>query len=98
MAFRLTQDFKTLEEPRESPEAVLRQVQKTDHPVVITVKGKPAAVLLAPEQYEQMVQLLELSRTLAEGEQSVRAGKVRPVDAFFKELLGKPKRAKKVLG
>jgi len=98
MTFRLTEDFKTLDELRESPEGVLRQVQKNEQPVVITVKGKPAAVVIGADQYQWMVHLLDLGRALAEGEASIRAGKVRPVEAFFKELLGKSKRAKKVSG
>jgi prevent-host-death family protein len=89
MAISLTQDFKTVEELRDSPEAILRQVENTGRPVVITVAGKPAAVMLSPDQYEWMVHVLNLSRLLNQAEGSIRAGKVRPAHEFFEELLSK---------
>lgn len=72
MTISLKNGFRTIEELRESPEAILRQVQKSEQPVVVTVKGKPAAVVLAVEQYEWMTHLLEFGRELAKGEESIR--------------------------
>jgi prevent-host-death family protein len=98
MTFSLKEDFKTVEELREAPQAILRQVQKTEHPVVVTMKGKPAAVILGVDQYEWMVHLINFASLIAEGEEDIRAGRTRPAEDFFKELLGKNRRAKKVSG
>ncbi len=98
MTFSLKEDFKTVEELRNSPEAMLRQLQKTKHPLVVTMKGKPAAVLLDVDLYEWMVHLINFASLIAEGEEDIRAGRTQPAEEFFKELLGKNRRAKKVPG
>lgn len=96
MSFSLTEDFKTIEELASQTEAILAAVRQGDRAVVVTQDGKPAAVLLGAAQYEWMVHLLTLSRMLNEAEAEVRAGKTRPAEEFFKELLGEKRRAKKV--
>jgi prevent-host-death family protein len=98
MTFSLKKDFKTIEELRDSPDAILRQIKKNEHSVVVTRKGKPAAVLLTVDQYEWMVHLINFAGLIAEGEEDIRAGRTRPAEEFFKELLGKNRRAKKVSG
>jgi prevent-host-death family protein len=98
MTFSLKEDFRTIEELRDSPDAIFRQIEKTNHSVVITRKGKPAAVLLTIEQYEWMVHLINFAGLVAEGEEDVRAGRTRPAEEFFKELLGNKRRVKKVPG
>jgi len=96
MTISLTEDFKTVEKLGQDVQAVLAQVRKHGRPLVITQNGKPGAVLLPVEEYERLVHTLNLARLLAEGEADIRAGKTRPVDEFFAELLGEDKRAKKV--
>jgi prevent-host-death family protein len=98
MTFSLKEDFKTIDELCEAPEAMLRQVQKSQHPLVVTMKGKPAAVLLGVDQFEWMVHLINFASLVGKGEEDIRAGRTRPAEEFFKELLGKKRRAKKVSG
>jgi prevent-host-death family protein len=95
MAISLTEDFKTAEELAKQTKAILEQVRENERPIVITADGKPAAVLLPVAQYEWMVHLLNLSRMLNEAQAEVRAGKTRPAEEFFKELLGEDRRANK---
>ncbi len=94
MSISLTQDFKTEAELSSQTRAILTQVRRTGRPVVVTREGKPEAVLLRPEEYEWLVHLVNLSRLLNEGEEDIRAGRVRPAEEVFKELLG----GKKVSG
>ncbi|HXG12313.1 MAG TPA: type II toxin-antitoxin system prevent-host-death family antitoxin [Gemmataceae bacterium] len=96
MTISLTEDFKTAAELASETEVILEQVRQSGRPVVVTQGGKPAAVLLDIARYEWMVHLLNLGRLLAEGEASIRAGKTRPAEEVFKELLGEERRANKV--
>ena len=96
MTFSLKEDFKTVGELRDSPEAIIRQVEKNKHAVVVTRAGKPAAVLLTVDQYEWMVHLINFAGLVAEGEEDIRAGRTRQAEEFFAELMGKNGRAKKV--
>src|SRR5262245_13433706 len=95
MSISLTEDFKTAEELANQVQAILAQVRQNGRPVVVTQDGKPAAVLLDVARYEWMVHLLNLSRMLNEAEAEVRAGKTRPAEEFFKELMGEKRRANK---
>jgi prevent-host-death family protein len=94
MSIRLTEDFRTAEELAGQTPAILAQVRQSKRPVVVTRDGKPAAVLLDVAEYEWMVHQLNLARMLNEAE--ARAGKTRPAEEFFKEILGEKRRAKKV--
>jgi prevent-host-death family protein len=98
MTFSLTKDFKTADELASQTQAILEQVRSTGQPVAITMDGKPAVVLLEASRFEWMVHLLNLSRMLNEAEAEVRAGKTRPVEEFFEELLSERDGAKKVSG
>lgn len=92
MPFSLTEDIKTVSEVKKNLRAVLEQIRGTGRPVVVTVNGKPDAVLIDVETYERKLKALNLVSLLAEGEQDIRGGRTRPASAFLKEF----KRAKKI--
>jgi prevent-host-death family protein len=94
MTLSLTEDIKTVSELKKSLRAVLDQIRETGRPVVVTVNGKPDAVLIDVETYERKLKVLNLVSLLAEGEEDVRRGRTRPVAAFLKEW----GRAKKIPG
>jgi prevent-host-death family protein len=67
---RPTQDIRPLAEFRANLAAVVRQVQRTKRPVILTQHGRSAAVLVAAAEYEALLEraaLLEDVR-VAEGE------------------------------
>lgn len=86
MTFDLTQDFKTVSDLKANLRGVLIQVHATRRPVVITVKGKPDAVLMGVEEYEQQRRAMALFELLAEGERDVREGRVHPAREVLAEL------------
>ncbi len=92
MPLSLTEDVKTVSELKKSLRAVLEQIRKTGRPVVVTVNGKPDAVLIDVETYERKLKALNLVGLLAEAEENIRRGRTRSASAFLKEF----KRAKKV--
>lgn len=94
MTLSLKDDVKTVSEVKQNLRAVLSQIKETGRPVVVTVKGKPDAVLIDVETYERKLQSLNLVGLLAEGEQDIREGRTRPAGVFLKDL----KRAKKIPG
>ncbi len=87
MTISLAEDVKTVDDLKKRPEAILRQIHETGRPVVITVDGKPDVVILDAATYELKLQAANLARLLAEGEASVRAGRTRPAEEVFEELL-----------
>jgi len=92
LALSLTEDVKTVSEVKKNLRAVLEQIRSTVRPVVVTVNGKPNAVLIDVETYERKLSSLNLVGLLAEGEEDIRQGRTRSMSTFLKEF----KRAKKI--
>jgi prevent-host-death family protein len=54
---------------------VLAKLRKTKQPVVITQRGRAAAVLISMESYEEAEREREILRRIAQGEREVAKGK-----------------------
>jgi prevent-host-death family protein len=71
---------------------LLRQVNETRRPVIITQNGEPRAVLQDPQSYESMRNALGLLKLISQGEEDIRKGKMRSQDDVFaraEKMLGK---------
>ena len=76
---------------RQDAAAVLKRVCRSKEPLVITQRGRAAAVLLSAEMYQQAEHERQLLRLLARGEKEIAAGKGYDLDAVLAEadaLLG----------
>ena len=62
----LTRDIQTVSEFKQNASKLIKQVQETRQPVVLTVNGKPAAVVQDVETYQQMATDAEYSTTVRE--------------------------------
>ena len=60
---------------RQDAAAVLRRVRATKQPLVITQRGRAAAVMLSIEAYEHGEHERQILRLLARGEREIAAGK-----------------------
>ena len=54
---------------------LLKQINETHRPVVITQNGEPRAVLQDPESYENMRNAIGILKLISQGEQDVEGGK-----------------------
>ncbi len=61
---KLDQDIKPLSEFRANTTACIQQVHDTKRPIVITQHGKSSAVLLAVQEYEFLIEQLELLKDI----------------------------------
>jgi len=57
-------------------EALLRQVQETRRPIVLTQEGKGAAVLVDVASFQSLIEELDLLRDVHRGLADVEAGRV----------------------
>jgi prevent-host-death family protein len=80
---------------RQDAAAALKHVKLSKQPVVITQRGRAAAILLSIEAYERGEHERQLLRLIARGEQEIAAGKGFDLDAVLTEadalLAGGPK-------
>ena len=65
---------------------LLKQVNDTHRPVVITQNGEPKAVLQDPASYESMRNAIGLLKLIAQGEEAVREGRIKSQEDVFADL------------
>ena len=68
---------------RQDAASILRRVRLSKQPVVITQRGRAAAVMLSTEAYERAEHDLQLLRLLARGDKEIAAGKGFDLDAIL---------------
>jgi len=70
---------------RQDAAAVLRRVQTSDEPLVITQRGRAAAVMISVDAYERGEHERRLLRLLLRGEQEIAADAGYDLDAVLAE-------------
>jgi len=70
---------------RQDAAAVLARVRKSAQPVVITQRGRAAAVMVSPESYERSEHERQILRLLARGEREIAKGKGYDLDTVLAE-------------
>jgi prevent-host-death family protein len=60
---------------RQAASSVLKRVKSSRQPVVITQRGRAAAVVVSMEAYEKSQKEMEILRLLARGEKEIEIGK-----------------------
>jgi len=70
---------------RQDAAAALKRVRASRQPVVITQRGRPAAVMLSVEAYERSEQERQILQILARGHREIAAGKGRDLDEVLAE-------------
>ena len=62
---------------------LLKQINETHRPVIITQNGEPKAVLQDPESYENMRNAIGILKMISLGEEDLRAGRVKTQKEVF---------------
>jgi prevent-host-death family protein len=80
---------------RQDAASALKRIKSSKQPVVITQRGRAAAILLSMEAYERRELESQLLRLIARGEQEIAAGKGLDLEVVLAEadalLSGVPK-------
>jgi prevent-host-death family protein len=72
----LSEDVLPIGEFKTQASSVLRKLRQSQRPVVITQNGKPAAVLITPEEFDQMRERDRFVAAVREGLADSKAGRV----------------------
>jgi prevent-host-death family protein len=70
---------------RQDAAGVLKRLKESRDPLVITQRGRAAAVLLSLDAYERSQQEREILRLLARGENEIASGKGYSLESVVKE-------------
>jgi prevent-host-death family protein len=85
----ITRDIQSLTTFRRRSGDFIKQLKKSKRPVVLTVKGKAAAVVQDAEAYQRLLDVAALADAgegVRQGLGDARKGKTRPVREFFDEF------------
>jgi prevent-host-death family protein len=89
---RASRDVRPLSEFRANAAAFVEQVQSTQEPIILTQRSRGAAVLLAIDAYESLVDELELLRDLTTSHDQAAAGRedsAPNVESRLRAVLGR---------
>jgi prevent-host-death family protein len=65
---------------------MLKQVNETHRPIIITQNGEPKAVLQDTESYENMRKAIGILKLVSLGEEDIRSGKSKSQDDVFSDM------------
>jgi prevent-host-death family protein len=82
----VSRDIKPVTYLKSRASDLLKQINETHRPVVITQNGKPRAVLQDPESYENMRNAIGLLKLISLGEKDIKEGKSKSQDEVFANI------------
>jgi prevent-host-death family protein len=85
----ITQDIQPLTTFRNNSVEFIRQLKATQRPIVLTVNGKPEAVVQDPAAYQRLLDLAaaaSASEGIRQGLAHMAAGRTRPARKVFDEF------------
>ena len=65
---------------------MLRQINETHNPIVITQRGEAKGVLVDPRSYQEMVDALGILKLISQSERSIEIDDVKPHSDLMSEL------------
>jgi prevent-host-death family protein len=77
---RISSDIIQLGEFKTGISTCLKRIQATDHPLIITQNGRPAGVLLSPEEYDKLVHRKQFMESVEQGLTAAEDGEVYVTD------------------
>ncbi len=82
----ISEDIKPITYLKSKAADLLKQINETHRPVVITQYGEPRAVLQDPKSYENMRNAIGILKLISQGEEDVRNGKSKLQENVFTEI------------
>jgi len=85
----LTRDIQSLTTFRRRSGDFMKQLKKSKRPVVLTVKGKAAAIVQDAEAYQHLLDIAaraDVAEGIRQGLADAKKGKTRPAQEFFDEF------------
>lgn len=79
----LSEDIKPITYLKSRAAELLKQINETHRPVVITQNGEPKAVLQDPESYENMRNAIGILKLISQGEEDIKDGKSKSQEEVF---------------
>ena len=82
----ISQDIKPVTYLKSRAADLLKQINETHRPVVITQNGEPKGVLQDPKSYENMRNAIGILKLISQGEDDIRNGKSKSQNEVFENI------------
>ena len=82
----ISRDIKPVTYLKSRASDLLKQINETHRPVIITQNGEPRAVLQDPESYENMRNAIGLLKLISLGEEDIKGGKSKSQEEVFANI------------
>ncbi len=82
----ISQDIKPVTYLKSRAADLLKQINETHHPVIITQNGEPKAILQDPKSYENMRNAIGILKLISLGEDEIRSGNSRSQQEVFENI------------
>ncbi len=82
----ISKDIKPITYLKSRAADLLKQINQTHRPVVITQNGEPKAVLQDPESYENMRNAIGILKLISQGEKDIKDGKSKSQEEVFADI------------
>ena len=85
----ITKDIQPLTTFRNNSVKMMKRLKKTRRPIILTVNGKPEAVVQSAAEYQRLLDLAaeaDVNEGIRQGLEDLRQGKGRPAREFFEEM------------
>lgn len=82
----IKEDIKPISYIKTNAADILKRVNETHHPMIITKNGKAKAVLLDIETYQSMINSMGILKVLSQSEQDIEKEKVKNEQQVFQRI------------
>jgi prevent-host-death family protein len=83
---QLTEDIKPISYLKSKAADVLKQINETHRPMIITQNGEVRAIVQDPKSYEDMKNAISLLKILSFSEEDIRNGNLHNEEDVFKSV------------
>ena len=83
---KVSSDIKPVSYLKSHTAEILKQINETHRPIVITQNGEPKGVLQDPETYDSMKKAIGILKLITQGEENVKEGKFKPQERVLSNI------------
>ncbi len=83
---KISSDIKPVSFLKSHAADVLKQINETRRPIIITQNGEPRAVLQDPDSYDNMRKAIGLLKVISLGEVDIKKGRDRSQEDVFESV------------
>ncbi len=82
----ITNDIKPITYLKSRAADLLKQINDTHRPIIITQNGEPKAVLQDPQSYEDMRNAIGILKLISQSEEDIKNGNTKSQEAVFENI------------